>query len=83
MNTTEYIGATPIEQKSIYDELKKWVLQNYDQQATGYSWRRSAGNYTDCFFDGYYFGVACSAYEVGGILGIDLPEPDRSEDDDD
>lgn len=76
MNMTGYVNATPIEQKSIYDELKHWVLQSYKQYATGWTYERSEGNCCDCFEDGAQFGESWAAYEVGSILGMDLPEPE-------
>lgn len=41
---------------------------------------RSDGNSFDCFNDGYESGTSWAAYNIGCILGMDLEEPDESED---
>lgn len=61
-------------------ELSQWVYNNYKINATGWTWERSEGNCTDCFYDGQNCGRSWAAYEVGRILGIDLPEPEWEED---
>lgn len=62
---------------NIKKELEKWVKDNYKQYATGWTSERSAGNYDDCFDDGYESGTSWAAYEVGCILGMNLEEPDE------
>lgn len=62
--------------EQIIHELKEWVTRTYKQYATGWSWTRSEGNCADCFYDGQANGESWAAYEVGSILGMDLPEPE-------
>ena len=60
----------------IISKLKEWVNETYKQYATGYTSERSAGNSDDCFWDGQAYGESWAAYDVGQILGMDLPEPE-------
>lgn len=66
--------------EEMINELKQWVQETYKQYATGWTWERSEGNCCDCFYDGQANGESWAAYEVGCILGMDLPEPDCEED---
>lgn len=59
----------------IREELEKWVKDNYNQSATGYTWERSEGNSYDCFDDGFTCATSWAAYAIGQILGMDLEEP--------
>lgn len=63
------------------EALEKWVRDNYKQYSTGWTWTRSEGNYTDCFYDGVECGTSWAAYEVGCILGMELEEPDEPKED--
>ena len=49
--------------------------KNYDPDACSYTAERSVGNYDDVFFDGDDHGASWAAYQVGRILGMDLPAP--------
>lgn len=62
-------------------KLKKWVEENYDPCVCDYTYRRSEGNFYDCFIDGETSVTSWAAYEVGKILGMDLEEPAEAEDD--
>ena len=57
------------------EKLKKWVIENYNQRATGFTSERSFGNFDDCFEDGTERGTSCAAYEVGQLLGMKLKAP--------
>ena len=61
------------------ENLKTWVIKNYDSDTTGWTAERSAGNFDDCFNDGFECGTSWAAYEVGRILGMDLEEPEESD----
>lgn len=63
----------------IIEKLKLWVIQNYKQYTTGWTYERSEGNCCDCFYDGMECGTSWAAYEVGQILGMDLEEPESEE----
>lgn len=63
----------------IKEKLEKWVRDNYKQYTTGWTYERSEGNCADCFEDGFNSATSWAAYEVGCILGMDLEEPDYSE----
>ena len=65
--------------EEMINELKQWVQKTYKQYTTGWTWERSKGNCCDCFFDGQASGESWAAYEVGSILGMDLPEPEWEE----
>lgn len=56
------------------EQIKQWVQKNYKKNVAEYTVERSVGNFDDCFNDGYECGIACSAYEVGKILGMELEE---------
>ena len=60
----------------IRENLEKWVKDNYNQYATGWTYERSEGNCYDCFDDGFTSATSWAAYEVGCILGMELEEPD-------
>lgn len=62
---------------TIKKELEEWVMANYEQRATGWTYERSEGNSYDCFDDGFTSGTSWAAYEVGCILGMDLEEPEE------
>lgn len=64
---------------NIMERLEKWVLDNYKQYTTGWTWERSEGNCYDCFDDGSEYATSWAAYEVGCILGMDLEDPDWDE----
>ena len=66
--------------EDIISELREWVSKNYNKDAAEYTWERSAGNSADCFWDGQDCGESWAAYEVGKILGMDLPEPELEDD---
>lgn len=38
---------------NIKKKLEEWVKDHYKQYSTGWTSERSAGNYDDCFNDGY------------------------------
>lgn len=63
--------------KMVENKLKKWVEENYNSRATGWTAERSCGNYDDCFEDGMESGTSWAAYEIGCILGMDLEEPNE------
>lgn len=63
----------------IRENLEKWVKDNYNQYATGWTYERSEGNCYDCFDDGFTSATSWAAYEVGCILGMELEEPDVSD----
>ena len=63
----------------IRKELEEWVIQNYNQCATGWTCERSEGNSYDCFDDGFTSGTSWAAYDIGCILGMDLEKPDYDE----
>ena len=65
--------------KDIESKLKDWVKANYKQYSTGWTCDRSAGNAADCFNDGMTCGTSWAAYNVGRILGMELEEPDDTE----
>ena len=67
--------------ENIMNELREWVIENYNQKATGYSIERSMGNYDDVFQDGYEYGQSWAAYKIGSILGMQLADPVQDEDD--
>ena len=62
------------------EQLKNWVMNNYNPHSTDYTYERSMGNYYDCFEDGYECGTSWAAYTVGCILGMELEEPDMPDD---
>lgn len=59
------------------EKLKTWVKETYSPEACGATSEWSAGNYDDCFNDGYNAGLSDAAYTAGQMLGMDLPEPDE------
>lgn len=61
------------------NKLKAWVNENYNQYSTGWTSERSRGNYDDCFDDGCASATSWAAYTVGGIIGMELEEPDEQE----
>lgn len=65
--------------EEITEKLKTWVRETYSPKACGATSAWSAGNYDDCFTDGYDAGLSNAAYTVGQILEMDLPEPDDPE----
>lgn len=65
--------------KEIIEKLEQWVLDNYNPHTTSYTAERSRGNCDDCFFDGEDCGRSWAALEVGTILGVDLEEPEITE----
>lgn len=67
--------------EEIIKELKKWVNENYDSRACGYTVERSMGNYDDVFSDGDAYGTSWAAYFVGRILGMDLSVPIQFDED--
>ena len=66
----------------IKKKLEKWVIDNYKQYTTSWTWQRSEGNSYDCFSDGCEHATSWAAYEIGSILGMDLEEPDEPKEDD-
>ena len=64
----------------IIAELRKKVKENYSPRKCGWTAERSMGNYDDCFDDGSENGSSWTWYEVGQILGMKLPEPEKSDD---
>lgn len=66
--------------KEMIDKLKDWVNKNYIPHRCSWTAERSMDNYYDCFSDGETYGTSWAAYEVGQILGMDLPEPEMPED---
>ena len=63
--------------EEIIAKLKKEVKANYSPYKCGWTSQRSEGNYDDCFNDGNESGSSYVWYEVGCILGMDLPEPEE------
>ena len=64
-------------EKEIVAILKKKVKSEYQPHKCGWTSQRSAGNYDDCFEDGSESGASWVLYEVGCILGMDLPKPEE------
>lgn len=64
---------------NIKKKLEEWVKDHYKQYSTGWTSERSAGNYDDCFNDGYESGTSWAAYQIGCILGMELEESDEPE----
>lgn len=65
------------------DKIKKleaWVVENYNPTTCSWTDERSAGNSYDCFEDGQENARSWAAYSVGSILGMELEEPECSED---
>jgi hypothetical protein len=60
-------------------ELEKWVKENYNRHTMNWTAERSMGNYDDCFDDGADSATSWAAYEVGHILGMELEEPDKQD----
>ena len=58
-------------------KLKEEVKKNYSPSKCGWTSERSCGNYDDCFEDGTQSGASWVWYEVGQILGMDLPKPEE------
>lgn len=58
-------------------KLKELVNENYSSSKCGWTSERSAGNYDDCFDDGFDCGQSVLAYELGKILGMELEEPEE------
>ena len=81
MNTEEYYNNTDVdpvfELITTMHNIKDWVNKNYSPRKCGWTSMRSEGNCDDCFNDGYECGVSWAAYELGEILGLELPKPDK------
>lgn len=67
--------------ENIIKQIKKIVENNYKPHRCGWTYERSEGYPSDCFDDGYNCGQSWLAYEIGMILGMDLEEPEESEED--
>ena len=85
MNTEEYYNSTDIDPvfKLIAQnqKLKEWVRKNYSKHKCAYTpYRLSDASPGDVFDDGYECGMSWAAYELGEILGLELPKPDQSDD---
>lgn len=63
----------------VIDKLKEIIKEEYNSYACGWTAERSLGNYDDCFSDGYECGTSCLAYRIGTLLGMDLEEPEESD----
>lgn len=66
--------------KKIIEQLKQEVRRNYSPAKCGWTSQRSMGNYDDCFNDGIKCGESYVWYQVGCILGMNLPEPIEPDD---
>ena len=60
--------------------LENYVEKNYSPVKCGWTSSRSAGNYDDCFEDGYECGISWSAHTIGEILGMELDDPEGTDD---
>lgn len=60
-----------------FESLKEFILETYNPSYCAYNTQRSFGNADDVFSDGYDSGTSYMAYEVGQIIGLDLPEPEN------
>lgn len=69
-------------EKEVIAKLKKLVKENYSPYKCGWTVSRPEGNYDDVFNDGTESGVSWAWYEVGCLLGMNLPEPEVEEDED-
>ena len=81
MKTEEYYNCKDLdvifELIADVDKIKEWVKKNYSPIKCGWTPERSEGNCYDCFDDGYECGTSWAAYEIGTILGLELPEPEK------
>lgn len=64
---------------TVLEKLTKWVTSTYSPRKCGWTAERSMGNYDDCFEDGSESGASWAAYEVGSILGLNLKNPETSD----
>ncbi|MCC0726332.1 MULTISPECIES: hypothetical protein [unclassified Clostridioides] len=62
------------------NKIKILVKENYDSSVCGFTAERSAGNFDDCFDDGYVCGSSWLAHQIGKILEMDLEEPEIDDD---
>lgn len=60
----------------ILQRLEQWVEENYKPYKCSWTAERSMGNYDDCFEDGADSQRSWDAYEIGGMLGMKLEEPE-------
>ena len=60
-------------------KLREWVTRSYNVHRFNWTTERSNGNCYDCFQDGYECGNTVAAYEIGGILEMELEEPKELE----
>ncbi|MCY9757691.1 hypothetical protein M5X00_26035 [Paenibacillus alvei] len=61
------------------EQVIERIKRGYDPEVCGFTAERSRGNSNDVFEDGHDAGYSMALYEIGKMLGIDLPEPDEPE----
>jgi hypothetical protein len=66
-------------EKELLTKLKEMVLNRYNPEHCGYTEQESEGNSSDVFQDGFDCGESQLLYEIGVILGLELPEPEEQE----
>jgi hypothetical protein len=68
--------------EKIFQKIKDYILKNYNPTHCAYTVFRSEGNSDDVFNDGSACGKAYELYEIGTMLGMELPEPEEADYDD-
>lgn len=68
-----------IDTLKIIKGLQDWVNSNYKPYACSWTFQRSEGHSSDCFEDGQENARSWAAYDIGQMLGMDLEEPDYSD----
>jgi len=66
----------------ILEEIKEYIKEHYNASHCGYTEYRSEGNGNDVFNDGCENGESWALYSIGNIIGMELDEPEESEDED-
>lgn len=61
------------------NQVIEMIKEGYNEEFCAYTSERSHGNYDDVFDDGVTVGYHCALYEIGVMLGIELPEPHEPE----
>ena len=64
----------------ILEEIKEYINKYYKAYCCGYTELRSEGNGNDVFSDGCSNGEAWALYSIGNIIGMELEEPEESDD---
>lgn len=81
----ENILLKPIENKidndkETLDKIKDYINEHYKAYRCSWTEFRSEGNGNDVFSDGCDNGEAWALYFIGNIIGMELEEPEESED---